>query len=723
MKNWFHQLKVSQKLMLISVFFLMPDSFMLYMFITGINANIEVARLEMKGNEYQRPLEDLLQRIPQHRLDVIAASAAHPDAPALGPPSQALRETEQQIDAGFDALAAVDARIGADLQFTDAGLAKRNRERCSAPLVRREWEELKTALPTLSLAESERRHLQLAADIRTMITHAGDMSNLILDADLDSYYLVDVTLLALPQTQDRLADVMVTGSGRLPGGVALPDIDKADSGDISARFLKESDLDRVVASTATALNENRNNAFRVSATLQPNIAPALAEYVASNEALIALTRQTGAHDRPPTLTAAQYLAAGERARQASFTLWRAADAELDTLFLNRIDGFKSHRTRALTVAAFAFLAAVGFVTFITRSISQPLQLQAWELRQANDALGTEISRRSLAEAAIRQANEHLEERVQQRTHELQELIEEKERNQAKLAEAQTQLLEASRQAGKAEVATGVLHNVGNVLNSVNVSATLLSDKLKASELPTLRKLTALVEAHAADLGAFLTTDPRGATIPSFLSKLSTCLEAERAVLEEETSRLLTGVEHIKQVISAQQFLARGSVVLAPANPTTVFETALMMQQGSFDRHDIEVTRDFEDAPPANIDVHKILQILINLISNARHAVLSQDAGSRRIALSLRTIVGPTGPALRFQVTDSGVGIAPENLARVFSHGFTTKADGHGFGLHSAANAAREMGGSLVVSSDGIGRGATFALDVPLAPSTEARKCA
>ncbi|HEY2341951.1 MAG TPA: hypothetical protein VGH90_02925, partial [Chthoniobacteraceae bacterium] len=167
MKKWFNNLKVSQKLTLISIFFVMPDSVMLYLFITGINANIQIARLEKKGNEYQRPLEVLLELIPQHRT--LAQGAIGGELRS----DDELKRKELQIDAAFDALEAVDGRIGQDLQFTDAGLAMRHREHYRPRLVRAEWDELKSAVLHLDQEASKEKHLHLVADIRTMITHAG----------------------------------------------------------------------------------------------------------------------------------------------------------------------------------------------------------------------------------------------------------------------------------------------------------------------------------------------------------------------------------------------------------------------------------------------------------------------------------------------------------------------------------------------------------------------
>lgn len=143
-----------------------------------------------------------------------------------------------------------------------------------------------------------------------------------------------------------------------------------------------------------------------------------------------------------------------------------------------------------------------------------------------------------------------------RTQELRKQIEAKDRAFAELAQAQAQLVETSRQAGMAEIATGVLHNVGNVLNSVNVSVTLLGDRVRHSKRATLTRVCALLESHRANLGEFLTSDPKGQLVPELLSNLAAVLEEEQGVIQSELKGLVKNVEHIKEIVSMQQSYAR-----------------------------------------------------------------------------------------------------------------------------------------------------------------------
>lgn len=281
--------------------------------------------------------------------------------------------------------------------------------------------------------------------------------------------------------------------------------------------------------------------------------------------------------------------------------------------------------------------------------------------------------------------------------------------------AQKQMMETARQAGMAEIATNVLHNVGNVLNSVNVSVDLLVERTRTSESTSLRPLARLLEAHAGDLAEFFTADPKGRVVPQFLSQLACAIESERAATLDELSALMTSVRHIKQIVATQQSLAGASCLAEAVQLRDLVEDALRINtSGPLDRQ-AEVVRDFDELPALMLDKHRVLLILVNLISNARHAVANMPSSERRIALRLRTAQDGDVQVL---VEDNGVGIPAENLTRIFAHGFTTKKDGHGFGLHSCALAAREMGGSLTAYSAGVGQGACFTLQLPVRLPTD-----
>jgi two-component system sensor kinase FixL len=286
--------------------------------------------------------------------------------------------------------------------------------------------------------------------------------------------------------------------------------------------------------------------------------------------------------------------------------------------------------------------------------------------------------------------------------------------ETQLGDLHRTLLDVSRQAGMAEIATGVLHNVGNTLNSVNVSATLLNDQLLKSRVSGLGKAMALLGEHADDLGTFLDKDPKGRQIVAYLKALSTELEEERGSLLAEVRSLTDSVEHMKAIVSMQQQHARFSGVLEQVQVPKLIEDALRLDAETLDRLGIEVERQYNEVPPIVVDRHRLLQILHNLLTNARHALLEANRPDKRI--SIRVLKGESGSRLRIEVVDNGVGIPPELLPRLFSQGFTTKKTGHGFGLHISSLAATEMEGRLSCTSPGPALGATFILDLPLEPA-------
>jgi PAS domain S-box-containing protein len=291
----------------------------------------------------------------------------------------------------------------------------------------------------------------------------------------------------------------------------------------------------------------------------------------------------------------------------------------------------------------------------------------------------------------------------------------RKRAERELAETYKTLVDASRVAGMAEVATGVLHNVGNVLNSINVSSNVIAESLHHSRVGSVAKLSTLLHEHAGDLGGFLTTDPRGQRILPYLDTLADHLTGEQQRLLSELESLRGNVDHIKDIVSMQQNYAKVLGVVESLSPVDLFEDALRMNAAALNRHDIEVVREFKPTPPVRVERHKVLQILINVIRNAKYAVDEGGQANRRLDLRIE----PAGEMVRFSISDNGVGIRPENITRIFSHGFTTRKDGHGFGLHSSALAAREMGGTLKAQSDGPGRGATFILELPCTPKEPA----
>ena len=364
---------------------------------------------------------------------------------------------------------------------------------------------------------------------------------------------------------------------------------------------------------------------------------------------------------------------------------------------------------------------------VAKSVSEKKNYSIRAQKQSNDEIGLLIysfnemlEQIQQRDEALTEAKNKLETRVKERTaeltlanEELKKEITEHKHTQTDLKKTQERLIETAHKAGMAEVAADVLHNVGNVLNSINVSTTLITKQIVNSEIKNLKKLADLINNHIGDLGTFFTEDTKGKHIPLYLTEVSKCLINEQADVVTRLRVLAKNVEHIKEIINTQQSYAKISAVEVPASVSQLIEDAIQINSAGLVRHGTRLIRQFDNLPGVRINKQKILQILVNLINNAKYAVSDNGKEEKEIVIRLYR---QSMDRFRIEVSDNGVGISKENITKIFSHGFTTKANGHGFGLHSGALAAKEMGGSLTVRSDGPGHGATFIVELPFNPA-------
>ncbi len=284
--------------------------------------------------------------------------------------------------------------------------------------------------------------------------------------------------------------------------------------------------------------------------------------------------------------------------------------------------------------------------------------------------------------------------------------------EAKLEDVHKRLLETSRMAGMAEVATSVLHNVGNVLNSVNVSCSVVADRVHKSKVVNLSKAVALIDEHGQDLAGFFGANPKGKQLPAYLKGVAAHLATEQEEILQELANLSHNIDHIKEIVAMQQSYSKVSGVRECLPAMELVEDALRMNGAAFERHQVKVIREYSSVPPVMAEKHKVLQILINLLRNAKYACDDSGRVDKRVTLR----IDPAGEQVKISIIDNGVGIPAANLTRIFEHGFTTRKEGHGFGLHSGALAAKDLGGSLGVTSDGPGCGACFTLELPCQPT-------
>ncbi|MDP9175924.1 MAG: response regulator [Planctomycetota bacterium] len=773
-------MKVAQKLALISVLFMVPDSIMLYLFITSINENIHFARLEQVGNEYQRPLERLLESVPAHRLTARQA----PTSAARGE----LLTEEARIDSAFTELKKVDARIGRTLDFTPEGLAKRQRQGCDVATVGAEWEKLRNEMDHISVEACDQRHLQLIADIRSMIAHAGDMSNLILDPELDSYYLVDVTLMALPQTQDRLAQVMADGE----------DFQRATGDDLARgkitlatdlTLLKQDDLDRISSSTQTALS-NGNPRYGSSASFHARVPGVLKRYVEAAGNFDDLTAQIQSGE-PGRVTTDRYLAAGNAARDASFRLWEVADQELDVLLQNRINYYVYRRTRSLGVAASALLAAILLVTFITKSISGPLRRQAALLKTANDDLS--LARKKLEDRVLesRAALQRTEDKYRsifensvmgifQTTPEGQYLsanralaniygYDSPEELIAGMTDIEHRLYVDPGRRGQfisaikenssvTDFESEVYRKDGSIRwiseNAREVRGTdgrllcyegTIEDitQRKRAEAEESRAKEQAHEARAAAEAARAAAESASTAKSDFLASMSheirtplngvigmadllanTPLSPQQAryakVIKSSSDGLLT---LINQILDFSKIEA-GKLELEMQNfdlPLAVEEVVVVLAHRSAAKG-LELACKIDTSVPALVrgDGDRLRQILMNLLNNAIKFTTQGEVVLRVsvVEASQSQIADGGRVTLKFSVSDTGIGIPPERLNRLFRSfsqvdaSITRQFGGTGLGLAISKQLVELMSGAIGVESVS-GKGSTFWFTVPL----------
>ncbi len=294
---------------------------------------------------------------------------------------------------------------------------------------------------------------------------------------------------------------------------------------------------------------------------------------------------------------------------------------------------------------------------------------------------------------------------------LVEEIAERKRAEKKAASLNNQLVVAARRAGMTDIATSVLHNIGNVLNSINTSVAMIEERLLSSEVSNLSKLKTLLTPFLDNPQA-LAHDERCPKMLKYMSIMADAWGSDDKYIKQELKDLEKNIAHIKTIICMQQSLSATIGVTEETNIQDLLEDALALNKTAYERADIEIKRDFSNLNKVIIDRVKLLQVLVNLIKNSIDSLLASGAQNKKVFLSFQAL---DSNYFLIKVGDNGLGIAPENTTKIFSYGFTTKKTGHGFGLHTSALAAKEMGGELNVESDGLGLGATFTLKLPYAP--------
>ncbi|HEX2548220.1 MAG TPA: CHASE4 domain-containing protein [Gammaproteobacteria bacterium] len=287
-------------------------------------------------------------------------------------------------------------------------------------------------------------------------------------------------------------------------------------------------------------------------------------------------------------------------------------------------------------------------------------------------------------------------------------ISERKKMEIKVAKLNNQLVVAARRAGMADIATSVLHNIGNVLNSTNTSVALMQENIDNSKAQSLEKVADILTKHSEDLSQFLSADPAGKNIPNFIKILSDELKKERSQLSEETVALQKNIQHIKDIITMQHSVSGSIGMMEKVNISDLLENAITINKTDALAH-IEIVRDYQPIKKVISDQVKLLQIFVNLIKNAIDSLLESEVKHKKLSIELHE---KDDKHFEVKITDNGLGIEKDNILKIFTYGYTTKETGHGFGLHTSAVSAQDMGGLLTAKSPGLGKGATFTIVLP-----------
>lgn len=277
---------------------------------------------------------------------------------------------------------------------------------------------------------------------------------------------------------------------------------------------------------------------------------------------------------------------------------------------------------------------------------------------------------------------------------------------------QSQLDEAIDKMKRADMASTVLHNVGNVLTSVTVAANVVESVVDQSSVSLVNRMAELIKAHDEDLGTYLTEDPKGKRIPPSLGKLGAHLLHEQETTLKELKGLVRNIHHMKHIIVSHQMMAKSAGTVEQISLMDVVSYALELSFQPEDSMWLTIDRAYEEVPTVCADRHQLIQILVNLLRNAKQAMRqrAQDHHVLKLGVSYQD---EDESSVILTIQDNGIGIAPEHLPQMFTRGFTTKEDGNGIGLYSSIIAIQNMGGSMHVQSDGVGKGATFSLTFPV----------
>ncbi|MBS0288645.1 MAG: sensor histidine kinase [Proteobacteria bacterium] len=293
---------------------------------------------------------------------------------------------------------------------------------------------------------------------------------------------------------------------------------------------------------------------------------------------------------------------------------------------------------------------------------------------------------------------------------LLEQLKELQENQHKIAELNQSLIDAAWKAGSAEVAASVLHNVGNVLNSVNVSVKMIQESLLKNPTAKLDKVINLIDANSNRLTEFITQDKHGKHMIEYLKKMDENGKKHLQKNLEEIKLLEKNLTHVKEIVECQQNSGKNIEVIEEISIDHLIEMNLKVSMIDFSK--VKVLKNYSSLPKTRVDRIRLQKILTNMIRMSYESVMVSTKENKIITVSANIESKNNKNYIKIEVQDNGIGIEAKDLKNIFNYKFSTKEAGNDFGLHASALAAKSQGGSLACFSDGLNQGTKFILILP-----------